>query len=302
MKIPEATDTTSKRIFAAWEEQQKPRHSKRLGASQIGKPCDRAIWYSFRWAKLPHFPGRILRLFARGNIEEACVASDMKRIGANFIPLDPETGEQWTESGLGGHFVCKLDGVVQGLPEAPAAWATVEIKTAKESDFKKIDKEGCKAAKPAHWAQCQSGMGLFKIERCLYLVVNKNTDEIYTEWIHFDKDDYRDILNRAKSIIDCRTAPEKIGGPAFFECKWCDYAGVCHGQDAAEQSCRSCKHACALDDGNGWACEKHKECLAEFECCRDGDFEYAEGMVSEGAQKVADAFGGTVDGIETVSN
>ena len=34
-----------------------------LGASIIGKDCERALWYDFRWVTRWAFTGRMLRLF-----------------------------------------------------------------------------------------------------------------------------------------------------------------------------------------------------------------------------------------------
>ena len=41
-----------------------------LGASLIGRSCERALWYGFRWSKRAAHEPRILRLFARGQREE----------------------------------------------------------------------------------------------------------------------------------------------------------------------------------------------------------------------------------------
>ena len=37
-----------------------------LGASEIGDPCSRKLWYLFRWVAVKKFDARMLRLFARG--------------------------------------------------------------------------------------------------------------------------------------------------------------------------------------------------------------------------------------------
>jgi hypothetical protein len=49
-----------------------------LGGSMLGHPCDRWLWLSFRWAVREKFPGRIRRLFRRGNNEEDIITAISK--------------------------------------------------------------------------------------------------------------------------------------------------------------------------------------------------------------------------------
>lgn len=52
-----------------------------LGGSLIGRACEREIWYGFRWTtKVVHQP-RMLRLFARGQREEAQFVSMLRKAG-----------------------------------------------------------------------------------------------------------------------------------------------------------------------------------------------------------------------------
>lgn len=62
------------------EAKQKP-FRPHLGGSLIGRPCDRELWYSFRWAAKPSHEARMLRLFARGQREEAQFIRYLRRIG-----------------------------------------------------------------------------------------------------------------------------------------------------------------------------------------------------------------------------
>ena len=65
MKIPDCEDSIENLIDKAHEENiERPR--PHMGASMLGGVCERKMWLSFRWAVQPKFPGRILRLFLRG--------------------------------------------------------------------------------------------------------------------------------------------------------------------------------------------------------------------------------------------
>ena len=67
--LPEPASPTRDAIFAAYEADRDDGFRPHLGASQIGKSCERALWYDFRWATSARFPGRILRLFETGQLE-----------------------------------------------------------------------------------------------------------------------------------------------------------------------------------------------------------------------------------------
>ena len=298
-KIPPPTETTVTRIYKAYEDNEKPRFSRRLGASIIGKPCMRQTWYSFRWAKIPHFEGRMLRLFGKGHIEEPCIGSDLKRIGVQWLPEDPDTGRQWEFSELGDHMVCKLDGAACGFVEAPASWHVVEIKTSNQKAYDKLVKEGVKVAKPEHYAQCMCGMGMSGMDRAAYIAVNKNDESIHFERIRFDKKEWLRLLQKAKEIIFATEPPDRINeSPAWFECKWCAYADICHDQgDIAEKNCRTCKYATALEEG-GWACDNYNTVRTHEEQTQEcPDHCYREGMCSATVAKAAKIMDAKIDGL-----
>jgi hypothetical protein len=52
-----------------------------MGASQIGKPCDRRLVYGFRHAAHKQHSGRMLRLFSRGHKEEITLVQHLRDIG-----------------------------------------------------------------------------------------------------------------------------------------------------------------------------------------------------------------------------
>jgi hypothetical protein len=70
-RIVALIEKASQELLSAKDADKKRGH---LGASQIGHRCARNVWYSFRWAYRGQFTGRMMRLFDRGNKEEArCV-------------------------------------------------------------------------------------------------------------------------------------------------------------------------------------------------------------------------------------
>jgi hypothetical protein len=210
-EIPPPSKDTVSLIFQAYEKNDKPRRSNGLGASEVGKYCHRAIWYSFRWCwPIKRFEGRMLRLFDTGNHEEPRFVKDLRAIGCEVHDVDPKTGEQWRLQEWGGHFVCKLDSALIKLPEAPKTWHSAEFKTHGEKSFKALVKDGLEKAKPEHFAQVVTGMGMSGMTRALYLAKNKNTDELYGVRVKHDETIWQKLKAKAYSIIFSDEAPRRI--------------------------------------------------------------------------------------------
>jgi hypothetical protein len=260
-------------IYAAYEKAHQPRHSRRLGASVIGKECDRAIWYDFRWAGRETMGGRMLRLLETGNLEESRFVANLRAIGCEVHDRDPATGQQWEYTYHEGHVVAKLDAAALGVPEAPKTWHAVSMKTASEKSFKEIRAKGVKAAKPEHYAQVVVELKLSGLTRALYIVRNKNTDELYAERFRWE-DVWRDAtyyLDRAKRIIDSRTAPERVSEDRTkLPCKFCTHADRCFGAAAPAPAvpvninCRTCVYSTPEHDTDygRWSCHKRGTTLS----------------------------------------
>lgn len=259
--LPNPDTATVQAIYTHWQQRQ-GRMSRRLGASQIGKECERQLFYSFRWAsKGEGFDGRMLRLFDRGHREEAVFVAELRGIGVQVHDLNPQTGEQFEFTGCGGHLVAKIDGAGLGVPEAPKTWHVLGFKTANEKSFNDTKKKGVKEAKPEHYAQNQIEMKLAGLTRTLYLMVNKNTDELYGERIREDEAVQTRLEEKAERVIfSVEPGPKLSNDPAFYQCKFCPAAGVCHRNEMPQVSCRTCLHATPERDGSDgrWSCARRK--------------------------------------------
>nr|WP_203072360.1 PD-(D/E)XK nuclease family protein [Roseomonas ponticola] len=255
--LPIPTNSTVDAIYAAYEAAADHGYREHLGASLIGTGCERAIWYSFRWATRARHTGRLLRLFETGNLAEARFVADLRRIGVTVLEVDPATGRQWKLRDASGHFGGSMDAVALGLPEAPKTWHVCEFKTHSAKSFAKLKAEGVAASKPLHWAQMQAYMQLAGLERAFYLAVCKDTDALYQERVHHDAAAGAAILAKAARIIQAARPPARISmDPAWWECRLCDHHAVCHAGAAAERHCRSCLHATPVADG-AWHCARH---------------------------------------------
>ncbi|UOF77232.1 exonuclease [Caudoviricetes sp.] len=254
--IPEKVDHITAAIDAALESKpNKPR--PHLGVSLVGGPCERAIWYNFRWAAQEKFEGRMLRLFDRGAREEETVVKLLQSIGA----VVEFTGRNQKRVDFGSHVSGSLDGIiVSGLPGAPKAKHVLEIKTHNKKSFEKLEKEGVKVSKPAHYTQMQLYMLGTEIDRALYFAVCKDDDRIYTERVKFDKAFADEELYRAKKIALMQHPPMKISENAsWFECKFCPSADICHYlKGSKNKSCRTCVYSQPLEDST-WICKHYNK-------------------------------------------
>lgn len=230
-----------------------------LGASVIGKECTRSIWYGFRWATIPKFGGRMLRLFNRGHLEEGRIIAALLAIGVQVFQQDAE-GKQFRISDVGGHFGGSGDGVVIDIPDLPpGSPALLECKTHNDKSFAKLKKEGVRAAKFEHFVQMQVYSRKMGIPVALYVAVNKNDDELYMEVVHLDTGVADRFIDRGRQVIMMREAPKRISeSPGWFECAWCDHKPVCHLKAAPARNCRTCMHSEARDDGK-WYCTNPEE-------------------------------------------
>jgi len=259
--VPEPQNSTARKIYE-WYESKKEDHREHLGASLIGHHCDRFLWLTFRWAASPQFGGRVLRLFDTGKREEARVYAELRAIGVDLHT--EEDGKQIVCRDETGHFGGSLDGIGLGFPEAEKTWAVLEIKTANSRAFANLRAKGVQAEKPQHFAQMQVYMGMMELNRAMYICVNKDTDDLHTEWVHFNKEKYRDLLVRAERTVKRTTPADRISeDPANWLCKMCDMYKLCHQAEPAEANCRTCCHSTPTANGK-WHCHEHdKELSAE---------------------------------------
>ena len=263
-ELPNIASPTRDAIFAAYEAQSGSGFRPHLGASLIGKDCERALWFDFRWTTRRQHPGRLLRLFETGQLEEARLVRNLRSTGATVLEVDPETGRQIRVEAHGGHFGGSLDGIALGLLEAPKTWHVLEFKTHSAKSFKELVAKGVRESKPQHFAQMQIYLHLTGLTRAMYLAVCKDTDELHVERIEHDPLVAQGLLDKAQRVIQASLPPDRISNdPAWYLCRWCEHAQVCHGQTAAEINCRTCLHSAPVE--GGWHCTAHQRPISESE-------------------------------------
>lgn len=240
-----------------------------LGASLIGRDCSFELYLGFRWVSRSIFPGRILRLFNRGHLEEAHFLAMLE---SAKIPIwyETDSGGQFRFSDHGGHFGSALDGIVK-IPELEGEPAYAEFKTHNKKSFEGLVKLGVASAKHEHYVQMQVCMHKYKLKHGVYFAVNKNDDEIYIEIIDYDHETASRYFKRAKNIIFTTEAMPRISNKeSFWKCKFCDRLDICHRRKKPDINCRTCAHSEALPDGT-WSCAMARSAIIDHpkEGCKE---------------------------------
>jgi len=231
-----------------------------FGCSMLGDPCARKLWYSFRWATPERHPGRILRLFRRGHMEEETVVIDLLRAGF-------EVTDRQREVSFGGHVAGSIDGII----EVDGVKYLLEVKTHNLKSFTALKKDGVQAGKNMHWSQMQMYMAGTGTELALYYAVCKDSDELYIELVKFDQCAAESLLDRANDIAVAEYAPPKISeDQTWYECKFCDHRDTCHRDEPVQVNCRTCTFAQPMFDGT-WYCNQWRKNIpvaAQYNACK----------------------------------
>ncbi|KKL04197.1 hypothetical protein LCGC14_2618490, partial [marine sediment metagenome] len=203
-----------------------------------------------------------------------------RNIGCEVHDAD-EKSEQFEVKAIHGHFSGHMDGCAVRIPEAPKTWHVLEFKTHNAKSFVNLKRQDVQKAKPQHYDQMQIYMHLTSITRALYLAVNKDTDDLYSERIHYDAEYASQLMDKAEGIIVAISPPKRKGSrPDSYHCKWCDAQSLCWGYEHEKDilkvipkcsalpittlSCRQCCHAGPVMSGQHgqWTCKKHKRGLS----------------------------------------
>lgn len=235
----------------------KDKFKTRLGASVIGHPCARNLWYSFRWIAPIIHSSRESRLLDRGSKSENRFTAWLR--AADIIVNDYDSdGNQYRISGCDGHFGGSMEGVALLPPhynfDAPIL---LEYKTSNATQFKTLVKDGVIKARPMHYAQiCMYG-SQYRLTHCLYICLNKDNDDLHVEIIPINERLAEQMGSKAFIIISALHAPAKISETKTFQtCKQCHNSDVCHSNAPAAKNCRSCVNAIPGMQLS-WSCKLH---------------------------------------------
>lgn len=226
-----------------------------LGASVIGNPCLRFLYYHFHWFKRDSHSGRMENIFQKGHEFEAKMRKVMRSLGAQFLDDVDETGKQLVFSVIGGHFGGSVDGIFIWPAIGITEPTLLECKTSKTgAPFTDLPKKGIMQAKWQHYVQQNVYMQGFGLKYALYIVENKNDCDLYIEMVEFAPSVAKDATKNAQFIILGNELPPKISSKRNFHlCNMCSMQTLCHDGEAPEPNCRNCRNSEAHENKE-WFC------------------------------------------------
>jgi len=233
-----------------------PRHY--LGMSGLGG-CIRSLWFGFRFVKKGSINARTQRIFSYGHYAETIMIEALESVG---VELWNTLDDQYEFVDCFGYSIGHPDGFCKNVPGSEKTEHLVEFKTMNDSSFKDTKKKGVKASKPTYYAQMVLYMYKKKLTRALFMAVNKNTSEFYTERLECNTPYAKELLEKGTTIVFCEDFNElsRIGNDSisWYECGWCNYKNICFGIDKVDEvNCRTCTNMDLIGDGK-FACSLDK--------------------------------------------
>jgi hypothetical protein len=197
---------------------EKPRNY--IGASMVGEECWRKVWFSLNHP-FRITDGRRLRIFDMGKMIETYVVDLLKKAGFEVFDKD-ENGNQFN---VAWPF---LKGSADGVIVIDNVPHLLEIKSCKDSTFKLYRKNKLQATNMQYWYQCQIYMHGLQVDHALFVAMNKDTQDLYFEFVKYDHTAFTFALEKARIISESKEAPEReYKEKTFFKCKMCEYQEDC---------------------------------------------------------------------------
>jgi hypothetical protein len=164
---------------------------------------------------------------------ESAMASDLRKIeGITLYTNDPEReNKQYKFDLLGGRLTGRLDGVIVGLLQSPKTPHIWEHKNVNEKKFKELQKlKSIKGWDERYSAQAHLGMFAAELDRHYLTVSVPGLRDVYSVRSKIDVNYAEGLISKAERIIKAKEPPERIGGPDWFQCKYCRFYNTCHGK------------------------------------------------------------------------
>ncbi len=222
------------------KENKKEKIRNYLGASILGNPCDRQLQYQYTNTKKDYeFPGSKLRIFDVGHVFEDLAIKWLRSSGFELLTKDSK-GNQFGFSFFRNKIKGHVDGVITNAPaelgfKFPMLW---ECKSLNQKSWKSLVRNGLQLDKPVYatqFALYQKYMNnIFdgiNDNPGLFMAINKNTSEVYSELVLPGQGLINLHLRRAVIIL---TNVEKgilskriTHRPDYWQCRYCDYRDRC---------------------------------------------------------------------------
>lgn len=235
VEIPERADPTLAAIDRILEDETNGQPKRRyIGASSIGDPCARKLWYRHHTDLPETFDAETIRKFNDGHRCEDVMADLLRRVpGVRLWTHDEENGGQYgfEDGPFSGHY----DGIILGLlqaPKTPHVWEHKATDVKKFEALKKLkaidEKTALREWNAIYYAQAVVYMHKAELTRHYLTVSTPGLRDYMSVRTEENPATAEALIMKAKRIAMAKTPPERIGGPDYWRCKWCSFYGECH--------------------------------------------------------------------------
>lgn len=207
-----------------------------LGASSIGHPCERQVWYQYNGYPAEPMGFKGICAIEDGHRSEDLIAARLRLIPGIQLETVDENGNQFGFSRFDEKFKGHIDGFIIGLlqaPKTPHIWENKAINEKKFAELKKmIDKFGEKNALQEwdyiFYIQAQIYMGEFDLDRHYLTACTPGGRDVISVRTDLNHEVYKATIAKAQRIISTKTAPERaFHSRAWKDCRWCKFADEC---------------------------------------------------------------------------
>jgi len=230
--IPERGDPTLKAIDQILEEKSNAEPKRRyIGASSIGD-CARKLWYRYHTDHKETYTASTLRIFNDGHRVEDMMAAHLRMVPGITLWTHNEAGKQFgfSDGPFGGNY----DGIITGLlqaPETPHLWECKSTNEEKFKQFKQLvaadEKTALSKWNKVYYAQAVVYMHKAELTRHYLTVCTPGMRDYASCRTEANPDMAEGLIAKAKRIANMKEPPERIGGPDWYECKWCSFYDIC---------------------------------------------------------------------------
>lgn len=232
-----------------------------LGASSLGHPlakqpwdrgCDRATWFSYhKYPPMKSRPPALYRMADMGHAVEDMMAKNLRAAGFTVLTEDAQKKQfgfelaRDAETGF-ARYQGHCDGIITDGPaliggekdglrlKYPFLW---ESKGMKNDKWEKFKAEGLENSHPVYYGQLQQYMNFLNLYQnpALITITNRDSGQMYPEFIRFNQKHAQGIIDRASRVIDAKGPLALDRASQDWEksqCKFCDFKDHCKAAEA----------------------------------------------------------------------
>lgn len=189
----------------------------------LGDDCDRRQWLKTQGAKQHQATAQDYIFFDMMDGHKKRMIDYLDAIGCDVC----DTKKKLIFAN--GKAISIIDGLIQGVKEAPNKPHLLMICPQKEKAYKK-------GMTTKQHIKMQTDMRLLGIDRTLFIRMDMNSGEFELSREKLDIKFADAQVMKAERIVNARTAPERIGTgkPSWYECKMCKMRSACFSDKNAQ--------------------------------------------------------------------